>query len=156
MRKWISTQKFKNLGVVGDFREKPWAKVDTNNDAETVYFSKKHIIIYGVQISVKTYVDMAFGSKEFRNVCTASGVIFSSVLLFMHAATKLVKRWIQTVGGLVLPTLEDGHISQENVQAALSVLRFTTHATKERTTFEVPWVRNRGRYLRVVLMWNWQ
>ena len=60
-------------------------------------------------------VDSTLKSEEFQSFCHASGMKFLSGLQYLHTATKVCKKSIESLKGFILANLEGGHNLEEKM-----------------------------------------
>ena len=102
-----------------------------------IKFLELHFNLHGVPKRIRTDNDTAFTSKEFKDFCEQYNIEHITGLPYMHTATGLVERTIQSLKNLILTNLEDGIGLTESINRALHVMRFTIHTGKGQTPFEL-------------------
>ena len=89
--------------------------------------NRKSFILHSVPKRIRTDNDTAFTSKEFKDFCEQYNIQHITGLPYMHTATGLVERTIQSLKNLILTNLEHGIGLTESINRALHVMRFTIH-----------------------------
>ena len=136
------------LVAVDHFSKWPTAKICSNTETKTVTkFLENYFNLYGIPKTIRTDNDTAFTSREFKTFCEKYKIRIITGLPYMHTATGLVERNIQTLEGLLLANLQDGNGLEESLNRALWVMRFTVHTNRKMTPFEMHF----GRKPRTVL-----
>ena len=93
--------------------------------------------VCGVPGQIESGKGSAFISKENKNFCSEQTIIREYGTPNFHTGTGLVERTIQSLKNLIKANLEDIRNLRENLSKALYVLRFTTHAERKKTPFEL-------------------
>ena len=128
----------KILVAVDHFSKWTTASICSNTETKTVIkFLERHFNLHGIPKRIRTDNDTAFTSKEFKNFCKEYNIERITGLPYIHTATGLVERTIQSLKNLILANLEDEIGLTESLNRALNVLRFTVHTGKGKTPFEL-------------------
>ena len=128
----------KILVAVDHFSKWTTAKICNNTETKTVTkFLEQHFNLHGVPKRIRTDNDTAFKSREFIEFCKQYNIQRITGLPYIHTATGLVERTIQSLKNLIRTNLEDGIGLVESINRALFVMRFTIHTGKGKTPFEL-------------------
>ena len=128
----------KHLVAVDHFSKWTTAKICNNTETKTVSkFLEPLFNLHGVPKRIRTDNDTAFKIKEFNDFCYQYNIERITGLPYIHTATGLVGRTIQSLKNLILTKLEDGIGLVEGINRALYVMRFTIHTGKGKTLIRI-------------------
>ena len=123
----------KILVAIDHYSKWTTAAICKNTETKTVInFLNQHFNLHGIPKRIRTDNDTAFTSKEFKTFCEQYNIEKITGLPYMHTATGLVERTIQSLKNLILANLEDDIGLTESLNRALYVMRFTVHTGKEK------------------------
>ena len=106
--------KVKILVAIDHFSKWPTAKICKNTETKTVTeFLENHFNLHGLPKRIRTDKDSAFISQEYKDFCKEKNIHREIGLPYMHTATGLVERTIQTLKNLLLANLERNKLNRK-------------------------------------------